>query len=314
MQDNTKPGIPEGFSENEKPLTDKEEITPQENTNFTKPGLEEQEGETAPQENTNFTEPGFEEQEGELLPPDEKKKSSTGKLFLLIILVLTSLGGYLYFNKLIPFEILNIFLKKPAPSMPPALIIQTPSLIEETMQDTSAIAETPEPVKIIETTIFEPATISPEPTETQETHISGYSPVPTVVSGNSFGQTTIEHEIHLSGYATIPAVSVSDSGQMILEEELREAVMLESVDPIVEKEVIVEHTFIEEPVTDEMSASEPGPKNPDESLRSKAVKAYLDFIESTLQKLVDLTKESFELSWNYLKGKLSFLNPISNKL
>ena len=70
MQDNTKPGIPEGFSENEKPLTDKEEITPQ--------------------ENTNFTEPGFEEQEGELLPPDEKKKSSTGKLFLFATMVVSN--------------------------------------------------------------------------------------------------------------------------------------------------------------------------------------------------------------------------------
>ena len=62
MQDNTKPGIPEDFLENEKSLTDKEEITPQ--------------------ENTSFTEPGFEEQEGELLPPDEKKKCRKGKLFL----------------------------------------------------------------------------------------------------------------------------------------------------------------------------------------------------------------------------------------
>ena len=288
MQDNTKPDIPEDFSENEKPLTDKEGRTPQ--------------------ENTNFTEPGFEEQEGELLPPDEKKKSGTGKLFLYIILVLASLGGYLYFNKLIPSEILNIVFKKSAPSMPPALITQTPYLIDKTIEDTAAIAEPREPVEIIETTIIEPATVSPEPTETQETHISGYSPAPTV-SGKSFGQTTKEHEIHLSGYATIPAISASHSGQMIIEEEPRKAVMLDSVDSIVEQEVIVEHKFIEEPVTDEMSVSEPASQKQDESLRSKAVKAYLDFIESSLQKLVELTKETFELSWKYLKGKLSFLNP-----
>ena len=54
--------------------------------------------------------PHFEEQEGEVLPREEKKKSSAGKLFLLLVFILAGSGGYLYFNNLIPPEILNLIL------------------------------------------------------------------------------------------------------------------------------------------------------------------------------------------------------------
>ena len=78
------------------------------------------------------SDPQLEEQE--VLPLDEKKKSGTGKIFLFLVLVLAGSGGYLYFNNLIPSEILNLIFPKPAPSTSPALVAKippTPLPIEE---------------------------------------------------------------------------------------------------------------------------------------------------------------------------------------
>ena len=63
-------------------------------------GSPDQENENSPSENSqdhpfaeeeslnSDTETGFEEQEGEVLPPEEKKKSRAGKLFLFMLLLL----------------------------------------------------------------------------------------------------------------------------------------------------------------------------------------------------------------------------------
>jgi hypothetical protein len=291
MQENNKPETPEDFSENEEPLPNREETTPQ--------------------ENLNSPESGFEEQEGELLLPDEKSNYGIGKVFLLLTLLLACLGGYLYFNNLIPVKVLNIIFPKSAPSMPPALITQTPPFIEETL----VILETPKSDKIVETTIPEPTTILPKPPETQEMHISGHAPIPTI-SGNDFGQTTIKQETHVSGYKPKPTISGKGLVQPTIEEKTQRTPVPDLASLIEEKELTLEQKkSIETPTTEPMLAPAPNPQESSRApLRGKGVQAYLDFIESTIEKLVELTKESFEISWNYLKGKLDFLNLSSNKL
>jgi hypothetical protein len=286
MQENNKSETPEDFSENEEPLPNREEITAQ--------------------ENPNSPESGFEEQEGELLLPHEKRSYRTGKVFLLLILLLAGLGGYLYFNNLIPAKILNIIFPKSAPSMPPALITQTPSFIEET----PVILETPKPDEVVETTIPDPTTILPKPPETQEMQISGHA----TISGKEFGQTIIKQETHVSGYKPKPTISGKEFGQPTIQEKTQRAPVPDLANLFEEKELILEQKSIETPMTKPMLAPDPVPQEPGAPLRGKAVKAYLDFIESTIEKLVELTKECFEISWNYLKEKLHFLNLSSNKI
>jgi hypothetical protein len=289
MQENNKSEAPEDFSENEEPLPNRQETTSR--------------------EHLNSPESGFEEHEGELLLPDEKRRYGAGKVFLLLILLLAGLSGYLYFNNLIPAKILNIIFPKSAPSMPPALITQTPFFIEET----PVILETPKSDENVETMIPEPATNLPKPPETQKMHISGNAPIPTL-SGNDFGQTTIKQETHVSGYKPKTTISGKGFGQPTIEEKTQRTPVLDLANLIEEKELILEQKSIEIPMTEPMLAPDPDPQEPGAPLRDKAVQAYLNFIESTIEKLVELTKECFEKSWNYLTGKLNFLNLSSNKL
>lgn len=275
MQENTEPKKqenPDSFDKEES-IPDEEESTPPESTDSTE------------------SDSGFEDQEGELLPPDGKKKSGAGKVFLLLILVLAGSGGYLYFNNLIPAEILNLVFPKPAPSKPPALVTQTPlSSIEEA----PAIAETQEPVEVTEAIIAEPATVPPVPSAIEETHISGDITEPSTasVSGNKFDQP-------------------------VTEEELQETASLEEPNPVaVEQEIVEEQEFSEEPATETIPvpepvedpaaettmAQEPASPEPNEPMRSKAAQAYLDFIESSVQKLGELIKEGFNLAWNFITG------------
>lgn len=288
MQENTKSETPEDFSENEEPLSNEEE--------------------TSPQENSNSPDSGFEEQEGELLPPHETRKSGTGKVFLLLILFLAGLVGYLYFNNLIPAKVLNLIFPKSSPSRPPALITQTPSFVEVMPEITGApkpdkVVEAPEPEKVVEATIPDATNLLSKPYQSQEIHISGHASSRTE-SANDFGQKTIiERETHLSGYKPIPTLSGDGFSQKTtMEGEVHETPLPNPDNPIEEKEFIVEQKSIETPVTESISVLRSEPAKP---LRNKAVQAYLDFIESTLQKLFELAKECFEISWNYVKGKLS---------
>ena len=132
------------------------------------------------------SDPQFEEQGEEALPPEEKKKSGAGKFFLFLILILAGSGGYLYFNNLIPSEILNFIFPKPAPSTSLALVAKippTPLPIEEDVVE-------PE---VVENRNTESIAIQESPTvhDTPETHISGipteFLP-PTRISGNNFDQ------------------------------------------------------------------------------------------------------------------------------
>ena len=289
MQENNKSEAPEDFSENEEPLPNRQETTSR--------------------EHLNSPESGFEEYEGELLLPDEKRRYGAGKVFLLLILLLAGLSGYLYFNNLIPAKILNIIFPKSAPSIPPALITQTPSFIEET----PVILEAPKPDEIVETMIPEPPTILSKPSETQEMHISGHAPIPTLY-GNDFGQTTIKQETHVSGYKPKPTISGKGFGQPTIKEKTQRTPAPDLTNLIEKKELTLEQKSIKIPMTEPVLAPAPDPQEPGAPLRGKAVQAYLNFIESTIEKLVEFTKECFEISWNYLKKKLSFINLSSNKL
>ena len=114
------------------------------------------------------SDPQLEEQE--VLPLDEKKKSGTGKIFLFLVLVLAGSGGYLYFNNLIPAEILNLISPKQATS--PALVAKMPP--------------TPIPVEVVEP---ESPSVPPVLPETPKTHISGGTvESPARISGNNFAQ------------------------------------------------------------------------------------------------------------------------------
>ena len=225
-------------------------------------------------ENSTELDLGFEDQEGEFLPPEERKKSGAGKVFLFLILVLAGSGSYLYFNNLIPVEILNLVFPKSAPSKPPALVTQTPLFMEE------VVAETPEHVDVPEVTaVAVPEPISPAPPENQETHISG-APVDYMPS------------THLSG---------TDFDQTLESEEPQEIASPAEPEPTVEQEVI--EKAVTEPIAPPVA--EPALPEPDEPRRGKAVQAYLDFIESSILKSGELIKEGFNWGWDYLKRKFT---------
>ncbi len=276
MHDNTESEKPESFSENDEPIPDAEETAPSENPDSTESGHE------------------FEEQEGEFLPPEEKKKSGVGKVFLFLILILAGSGSYLYFNNLIPAEILNLVFPKSAPSKPLALIIPTPPFMEE-------VDEIPVPAEIVETPVAEPV----EPPEIPETHIRGDVAEPTPpahISGNDFDQTVIDE--NLPETTSLEEAPTEET----VEEEPRVVENLEEAEPIVAQEVVEEVEFIREPVTEPVaetiSPPEPVSPEPEVPQRSKASQAYLDFIESSVLKIGELIGEGFNWGWDYLKEKL----------
>jgi hypothetical protein len=274
MQENTESEKPEDFSENEEHVPEAEDTVPPENSDAAE------------------SDSGFEEQEGEFLPPEEKKKSGTGKFVLFLILVLAGSGSYLYFNNLIPAEILNLVFPKTAPSKPPALITETPPFMEE---------EIPVPAEIVETPIAEPAAVLPEPAETLETHISGNNvePEPTPhISGSDFDQTAKEEET-LQETASLEEAQLEE----MVEEESKEVENPQEAEPIIVQEVVEEAEW--EPIAETITPPEPASPEPEDPQRSKASQAYLDFIESSVLKIGELIEEGFNWCSDYLKKKLA---------
>ena len=189
------------------------------------------------------SDPQLEEQE--VLPLDEKKKSGTGKIFLFLVLVLAGSGGYLYFNNLIPAEILNLISPKQATS--PALVAKMPP--------------TPLPVEVVEP---ESPSVPPVLPETPKTHISGGTvESPARISGNNFAQ--------------IPETK--------------------------EEKYSPETASAAEPQTMVPAIEEP-PEPPPIVKRNESVQAYIDFIESSVQKLGELIKKGFNLGRDYLRKQL----------
>ena len=162
MQENSESKKPEGSDsiDNQENISDSEETTPPE----------------YPEADLSDSDSQFEEQEGEVLPPEEKKKSGSGKAILFLILILGVSGGYLYFNNLIPSEVLNFISPQPVQTKSQALVAQippTPLPIEDEAIELRSAIET-----------------IPQEAESQETtHISGNSAeaLPeTRISGNNF--------------------------------------------------------------------------------------------------------------------------------
>jgi hypothetical protein len=236
------------------------------------------------EEELRDAEAGFEEQEGEVLPPEETKKSGAGKVFLILILVLAGSGGYLYFNNLIPVEILNLVSPKSTPPRPLALVAEvppTPLTIEEEVVE---VAENPEPVPENDFELpvdTEPVTTS-APQET--THISGgpTEPIPSArISGNGF-DVTPDSEME----QVVPEATSVEEPEAAEEQEVIEA-------PEPNQEPMVETTLNEVPSIE-----------PSLSERDEAVQAYLDFIESSAQKFWELLKQGFNWGWDYVQKNL----------
>ncbi|MBT3183866.1 MAG: hypothetical protein HOI59_00940 [Nitrospina sp.] len=235
------------------------------------PNSESQETESSsPEEEAtqNNTETEFEEQE--VLPPAEKKKSGAGKIFLFLVFVLAGSGGYLYFNNLIPAEILNLVF--PQPSSSPALIATIP------------------PTPLPEEAVVEPEVVAPEVIENSEPvaeEVEVVIPEPPAVP------PVLSEAPHVSGSPaeSFPAIRVSgnnsDQGSEAKEEEY-----LQDTAPIVPP--VEELPEPPEPV------EEPAPL----AERNESVQAYLDFIESSVQKLGEWIREGFNLGWDYLKNQL----------
>ena len=204
------------------------------------------EGEALPENlelDLSESDPQLEEQE--VLPLDEKKKSGTGKIFLFLVLVLAGSGGYLYFNNLIPSEILNLISPKQATS--PALVAKMPP--------------TPLPVEVVEP---ESPSVPPVLPETPKTHISGGTvESPARISGNNFAQIPETKEEKYS-----PEIASAAGPQTMV-------------------------SAIEEP-----------PEPPPIVKRNESVQAYIDFIESSVQKLGELIKKGFNLGRDYLRKQL----------
>jgi len=250
MQENTESKNPEDSDslDNEENISGTEDTVPPEDSESDLPE----------------SDPQFEEQGEEALPPEEKKKSGAGKIILFLILVLAGSGGYLYFNNLIPSEILNLVFPKQAPPKPSALVAEippTPLPIEEEVFEMPVI-------------IPAPPSVPPALSETQETHISG-SPAdslpPTRISGNIFDQ--------------IPETKPAEEPKKYSQDTAS----------VAEPEAIV--LSLEEP-PETVAPSLPGEK------RNESVQAYLDFIESSVQKLGELIKEGLDLGWDYMTEKL----------
>ena len=209
------------------------------------------------------SDPQLEEQE--VLPLDEKKKSGTGKIFLFLVLVLAGSGGYLYFNNLIPSEILNLISPKQATS--PALVAimpPTPLPVEVVEPESPSVPpvlpETPE-MPVISP---EPPPVPPVLPETPKTHISGGTvESPARISGNNFAQ--------------IPETK--------------------------EEKYSPETASAAEPQTMVPAIEEP-PEPPPIVKRNESVQAYIDFIESSVQKLGELIKKGFNLGRDYLRKQL----------
>ena len=209
------------------------------------------------------SDPQLEEQE--VLPLDEKKKSGTGKIFLFLILVLAGSGGYLYFDNLIPAEILNLISPKQATS--PALVAKMPptplpvEVVEpESPSTTPVLPETSEMLVISP----EPPPVPPVLPETPKTHISGGTvESPARISGNNFAQ--------------IPETK--------------------------EEKYSPETASAAEPQTMVPAIEEP-PEPPPIVKRNESVQAYIDFIESSVQKLGELIKKGFNLGRDYLRKQL----------
>jgi hypothetical protein len=218
--------------------------------------------------------PHFEEQEGEVLPREEKKKSSAGKLFLLLVFILAGSGGYLYFNNLIPPEILNLIFPKQVTSESPVLAAQVPP--------------TPYPIEPLELEIAK----GPNPATPASESPDMSFPAPRI-SGNVFDPNSEVQEVEKILPEHSPDFTTNKEPEEIQEKRITPEL---SVTP--KQEVGEMAPRIEAPAT-----PDPIESTPAITKRNKSTQAYLDFIEASARKLSQLIKECFYLGWNFFKTK-----------
>lgn len=258
--------------------------------------------------------PSFEEQEGEVLPPEKKKGSGCG-IFLFFLLVLGGGGGYLFYSDQVPPQIVQ-WVKpyyetahqklfgtsapqeqakiKPIPVPSPSE--KWTSQVEEesqalTIQEKLPIFE--EKVEVIPTpSVQEPASneehISGSQTEPRSVVEEVESDYPAEISGNS---TFIEPESPT--WVEEPKVEIAPEEPIELkpaEEKFIEPVPAVKAPPFL---------YVEK--TSENLTEEP----PQQKERDEAVQAYLDFFESTLEKIGELIKTGFAKGKDYLMKSLS---------
>jgi hypothetical protein len=224
------------------------------------------------EESSELSEDGspFEEHDGEVILAESKKQSGRG--FLILILSLLTCGSaYLYYTDQIPPQIMQ--------RIEPLINLQTK---QHNKIVRSPVVSPPEkePVTIEEKPIFEESQsieeepsnkIVPSPSLKTE-HISG-SP-----TGPISEPTEVDHPVEISGNTTP---------------------LVEPVDEVVEEEPEGQERFVESsPVyTPPEPTPPPEPDQLEEGEKNEAVKAYLDFFESSLVKIGELIKTGF------VKGK-----------
>ena len=271
MQENSESKKPEGSDniDDQENVSDSEETTPPE----------------YPEADLSQSDSQFEEQEGEVLLPEEKKKSGSGKAIIFLILILGVSGGYLYFNNLIPAEVLNFISPQPVQTKSPALVVQippTPLPIEDEAIELRNAIPVPSAIETI-----------PQATESQETtHISGSSAeaLPeTRISGNNF--------------SPVPEAETVEKP----EEDLQEEADIEEPEQTIEheQEVTKSQEVTQEPVSEAVVPSlEEAEPSPPVVERTEATQAYIDFIELSVQKLGELIKVGFIFGWDFIQKKL----------
>tara|TARA_Y100001960_G_scaffold328806_1_gene418515 strand:+ start:1487 stop:2302 length:816 start_codon:yes stop_codon:yes gene_type:complete len=231
--------------------------------------------------------PEFEEHDGEVLPPEKKKNRDYGFL-ILIILLLTIGGGYLYYANQVPTiatEWIETLLKKinpPLAKITPQFPTTEKSVPEMEEQSSIHSIEEENPVSEKETTT---ETAPPLSEDQAKEHISGS--LSEIIEPDNIS--------NISGAST----GVDQTKNTEESEDLKEMPMKEQTPAVKPSEKLTRdiekpsQKFLDEPVQQK------------EKERNKAVQAYLDFFEASILKLGQLIKTGF------VKGKVlleHFLN------
>jgi hypothetical protein len=216
-------------------------------------------------------ESSFEEHDGEVIPAESKKQNGCGFL-ILILLLLTGGSGYLYYTDQIPPRI--ILWIEPLINLQPKQhnkIVRSPVVASSPEKEHVTIEEKP---------IFqESQSIEEEPSNKI---VSSPSLATEHISGSPTGPISepieIDHPVEISGNTTP---------------------LVEPVDEILEEEPETQERFVERtPVyTPPEPTPPPEPDQLEEGEKNEAVKAYLDFFESSMVKIGELIKTGF------VKGK-----------
>ena len=279
MQENTESEKPEGSEvPEEKEETNSEETLENNHTESSQSDVE------------------FEEHDGEVLPPEKKKNSRYGFL-ILIILLLTSGSGYIYYTDRVPTKVaqwIKPLLNKldlPLAKFKPPLPIAEKFISEVEKQ--SPPQETPtETLAVDKETATE---IAPRVSEYQmEKHISGAQ------SGIRKEVIESDNNAKISGTSTeVNQAKMETAKETEEPEKIKEKPMKEPTTAVIKptepnREIKKpSQNLIEEPIQEKKKE------------RNKAVQAYLDFFEASLLKLVELVKTGFTKGKDLLE---QFLN------